>query len=409
MCKSAHLRSMVALWMGWFVILYAFQDIVQARLSLAHPDYAVPWSSAGTMEGSNKDKVYLNDPLMAAQAAWDSEYYLGIAVGGYDDPLAGTVKTQSSSAPIIKNYSFFPLYPFLMSLVKEPMVWIGMRPIAAAAIAGSVLSLLGTLAGMFALYQLTRDQLDESGAERAVFYMLIFPTAFFFGMIYTEGLFIGMAFWSLVLAKRGHWFWAGLLGLFAAWTRAHGAALAVPLAFLWWQQTDKSDWPAAFENWRWWAQGAASALPLAGYAVWRMSPLGQGWALLQPDYYGRGIFALSSTINSISYMFGHAADHPSAIVYLTIEFASVLLALIASIWLLRRDAPVGLFSLAVVLLSLFSGSFQSQARYMLIAPAMFILLAHFGQNKVFDRVWTMTSILLFGMSAMLFTFDFWVG
>lgn len=409
MLSSPHFRTIIFLWLGWWVILYNFQGVAQARLDLVRPDHAVPWSATETMEDSNKGKVYLNDPFMNAQVAWDSEYYLGIAVGGYDDPLAGKVTTNASSTPIIKNYSFFPLYPWLMSVLKEPMVWIGMRPIAAAAIAGSIITLLGTLAGMFALYHLTRDHLGEDGAGRAVFYMLVFPTAFFFGMIYTEGLFVGLAFWSLLLARRGHWLWAGLLALLASWTRAHGAALALPLLVAWWQQTNHANWPAALKNWRWWAQGAAAILPLAGYAAWRFSPLGQGWADLQPGYFGRGLLSLENTIGSIIYMFNHAVEQPSAAVYLSIEVVSVLLALVASVWLLRRDQPVGLFSLAVVLLSLFSGSFQSLARYMLIAPAMFVFLAHLGGNKAFDRIWTLISILLFGVSAMLFAFDFWVG
>jgi hypothetical protein len=77
--------------------------------------------------------------------------------------------------------------------------------------------------------------------------------------------------------------------------------------------------------------------------------------------------------------------------------------------LLRRDPPVALFSLAVVLLSLFSGSAQSMARYMLIVPALYIFLAQLGKNKTFDRAWTLFSILLLGMEAMLFAFDMWVG
>jgi hypothetical protein len=65
----------------------------------------------------------------------------------------------------------------------------------------------------------------------------------------------------------------------------------------------------------------------------------------------------------------------------------------------------------VVILSVFSGigAAQSQARYMLVAPAMFIVLSDLGKNKVFDRTWTLASILLMGMSVMLYSFDMWVG
>jgi hypothetical protein len=49
------------------------------------------------------------------------------------------------------------------------------------------------------------------------------------------------------------------------------------------------------------------------------------------------------------------------------------------------------------------------ARYVLISPPLYIFLAYLGRNKAFDRIWTLASVLLLGMSAMLFAFDMWVG
>jgi hypothetical protein len=49
------------------------------------------------------------------------------------------------------------------------------------------------------------------------------------------------------------------------------------------------------------------------------------------------------------------------------------------------------------------------ARYMLIAPATFVILGSWGAARAFDRTWTLASSLLMGMSAMLYSFDFWVG
>jgi hypothetical protein len=40
---------------------------------------------------------------------------------------------------------------------------------------------------------------------------------------------------------------------------------------------------------------------------------------------------------------------------------------------------------------------------------MFIFLALLGRNKVFDRAWTLISLLLMGMSVTLYSFDMWVG
>ncbi len=406
---SPALRTLLPLWLGWFLILYGFQALTQARFEMSRPDFAVPWSEFETKADSNKGKIYLLEPFMNAQVAWDSEYYLGIAVGGYDDPAAGKVTTQASSTPVIKNYSFFPFYPGLIAALKFPFYLLGLNPIAAATAAGALITLLGTLAGMTALYELTRSLFDESSAYRAAFYMLIFPTAFFFAMIYTEGTFVGLAFWSLLLAKRKHWLWAGVLAALAAFTRAHGAALVLPLAILWWQQSDPANRFAALKTGRGWLPVLAVAMPLIAYAIWRVSPLGQGWALLQPGYFSRGFLTLSGTIGSINYILPHALKTSSAAITLGIEIASVLLVIVASLWLWRRDAALAAFSLAIALLSAFSGSFQSLARYMLIAPALYIFLAHLGGNKTFDRLWTIASVLVMGMLAALFAVDFWVG
>jgi hypothetical protein len=403
-------RNMVLLWLAWFVLLYGFQWLVTNRLQLRQPDEAVVWSASETMPSSNAEKIYLIDPFMNRQVAWDSEYYVGIAVGGYDDPEAGAVRNPATGQLVIKNYSFFPLYPYLMRAIAFPLSLFGLSAIGTATLAGSVVALLGTLAGMFALWELTRDLFDEESAWRAVFYMLIFPSAFFFAQIYTEGLFVGLAFWSLAFTKRKQWVWASLLGMLAAWTRAHGAVLTLPLLAAWLMSVDwKSDVRPQL-NLKWALQGLCALLPLGAYYVWRISPLGEGWAELQAFYFGRGLMSLENSVNSWRDAFFYARYMSTeGLIYFAIEVFTIIVALIGSIWLMRRDPIVASFSLAVVLLSVFSGSAQSMARYMLIVPAMFISLGHFGSNKIFDKVWTIASLLLMGMSVLLFSYDMWVG
>jgi len=64
----------------------------------------------------------------------------------------------------------------------------------------------------------------------------------------------------------------------------------------------------------------------------------------------------------------------------------------------------------VVLISFFSGGAQGMQRYILGAPAVFIMLGKLGaKDEVFDRAWTIGSVLLMALFAMLFAFNFWVG
>jgi hypothetical protein len=405
-----NIQNVVLVWLVWAVIILGFQWIVTTRLGVERPDLAVPWTSSETLRFSNKGKIYLLEPLMNRQVAWDSEYYVGIAAAGYDDPEAGAVTNPATGNLVIKNYSFFPFYPYVMRLFAWPFGLFGLNPIAAASLAGVIVALLGTLAGMIALWDITRSYFDEEGSERAVFYALIFPTSFFFAMVYTEGLFIGLVFGALALSKRGHWLWASILGLFAAWTRAHGAAVALPLLIIWLMQIKWREPLKEQLHWKWLAQGACALLPLIGYLIWRTSALGMGWAELQVFYFGRGLMSIERSLNDFQNAFAYARETGgSALIYFALEIGSILTALIASLWLIRKDPAVALFSLAVVGLSIFSGSAQSMARYMLIAPALYIFLAQLGKNKTFDRAWTIFSILLLGMEATLFAFDMWVG
>jgi hypothetical protein len=46
---------------------------------------------------------------------------------------------------------------------------------------------------------------------------------------------------------------------------------------------------------------------------------------------------------------------------------------------------------------------------MLVLPTTFIFLSSLGRNPVFDRLWTLASLLLMGLQMTLFTFNFWVA
>ena len=81
---------------------------------------------------------------------------------------------------------------------------------------------------------------------------------------------------------------------------------------------------------------------------------------------------------------------------------------IAILRCLKTDPEVAWFSLAVFLISWGSGLGGIQ-RYILGAPAVFITLARWGKNPLFDRAWTLVSLLLMGLLAMLFAFNFWVA
>ena len=257
-------RTIVFIWLAWAVILIAFQALATARLEPQFPDRAQEWTEDETASKNYQTgRPFLLEPFMNNQVAWDSEYYLAIAVGGYDDPRAPYLTPQgvstvvrdhtvsqagsSFSDRISLSYAFFPFYPWMIRTFAIPLSLFGLNEIATATLAGVLISALGTLIGMLALFDLTRDSLGEEGALRAAFYLIIFPTGFFLLQVYTEGLFVGLTFASLAMLRRKNWFLAPLLAVCATLTRAVGVLLLIPMLVLWLRS---GDWLDLDMEWR---------------------------------------------------------------------------------------------------------------------------------------------------------------
>lgn len=433
--NPAH-RTILGIWFAWLLLMLGYQALVPARLSVARPDYALEWTVTETATGSQKAKPYLNEPFLNAHVSWDSEYYLAIAAGGYEDPDIGRINASfgnSSSGggfwPFIipanaggirgisRSYAFFPFYPFAMRLTLPVLSVFGMNPIATASLAGVLVSSLGTLAGMIALYELARAELGDDGGLRAAFYLIIFPSGFFLAQIYTEGLFVGLAFSSLVLLQRGHRGWAAILAILATYTRAVGVVLVIPLLVSWiregeWHELDMEWRQIYFKGLPWRAiwDGLVAVSPILAFFFWRISYYGMAFSKVEEEFFGRGLLSLGfgflAWSEAFRTLFGSNAQ---AAAYYAVEWGCIVLGLTACILGLRRHPELAWVGLAIVLLSFTSGPAQGMHRYILGAPPVFLFLSRLGRNPVFDRAWTIASILLMGMLATLFTFDMWTG
>jgi len=425
-------RTIVLIWLAWVIIVIGFQAWATARIEPKYPDRAQEWTSRFTAEGYQEGHVYLLEPFMNNQVAWDSEYYLAIAVGGYDDPrsphltptgvstsAAGHSEHPSGSSfstSISLSYAFFPFYPLMIRIFSYPLQIFGMNSIATAALAGVIVSALGALLGMLSLYDLTRDNLGEEGALRAVFYLIIFPTGFFLVQVYTEGLFVGLAFACLALLKRKHWLFAALLGIAATMTRAVGVVLVIPMGIAWIRMGDWRDleWRQIFHQSitrRPLGRAVLALSPLIAFGIWKFSYLGRAFDYIESNYFQRGFLSLGFSFYVWAEAFRTMISgiEPQHTAYYLTEFLGLAIGVIACIATIKTDPEIGWFSLAVVLISWGSGPAQGIHRYILGAPAVFITLARWGTDPVFDRTWTILSILLMGALAMLFAFDMWVA
>ncbi len=144
---------------------------------------------------------------------WDALWYTKIARWGYAASDGST--------------NLFPLYPMLTSLVGRLL---GGRYLPA----GILVSNLSCLVLFVALYRLTALEADHQTARRTVAYLGFFPTAFFLLAPYTESLLLAAIVGSLLAARQGHWWRAGLCGLAASLAKLPGVLVVVPLTWIWW-------------------------------------------------------------------------------------------------------------------------------------------------------------------------------
>jgi hypothetical protein len=164
---------------------------------------------------------------------WDAPHYTDIAVFGYMAFDPGNLAPPPGYAQVFPGdldlyIVFFPLYPWLVAAVNAV---IG-APVAAAFVVSTVASLFVA----HLLYRLVAVDCGPHIGRWAAGLLLVFPTAYFLHIGYTESLFLALAFGSLWLARTDRWWGAGVLGGLAALTRANGLVLIPALAVEAWLQ-----------------------------------------------------------------------------------------------------------------------------------------------------------------------------
>jgi len=162
----------------------------------------------------------LFDLVFAPLAKWDALHYLAISLEGYsgggpDLPMDAT------------RAAFFPLYPGAVHLLSGFGASPGLVLIAAVAF-----SLACFFAALVLLHRLAAVELGARYARPALMLLAFFPTAFFFGIPYTESLFLLLAVAAFLSAREGRWAVAGIVLALASATRVPGLLLVVPVALL---------------------------------------------------------------------------------------------------------------------------------------------------------------------------------
>ena len=149
------------------------------------------------------------DAVLGVWNQWDTKHYFELAENGYSPPEDSTTLV---------------LPPLLSLLIRGASRFTGSF-MSGGVVVATILSFLPCIL----LFKLARLDLDEENSFRAALVLLLFPTAFYLHIVYTEALFLTTVLGAFLAARRGDWKAVAVWGIFAGLTRINAFVLAPAL------------------------------------------------------------------------------------------------------------------------------------------------------------------------------------
>jgi Gpi18-like mannosyltransferase len=336
---------------------------------------------------------FLRNPALYSRANFDGIHYINIA--------RGTSVGVSQSA-------FFPLYTKLIA-VLGPLF-------KNHNLAGVVISLMSFVIGSFMFKKLLALDYAPVYSRWIYLALLFFPTSFYFGFVYTEGLYFLLSISTFYFARTRHWWLAGLTGALASYTRITGVILfpaliielfsqshysfkqvksqlknLIPvflillgLMLFMWQLNQSVHDPLAFLHVQsTFAQGRSDKLIILPQVFWRYLKIVVTFNRSDPLFYTI-LFEL---------------------------FTSIVFLVLSIISFARHRLSYSFFNFTCFILPTLTGTFTSMPRYVLTCFPAFFIIGHFlSKSKPFYRYTYFGFSFLLGLIFLsLFVRGFWVS
>jgi uncharacterized Tic20 family protein len=330
---------------------------------------------------------------------WDATHFLWVAQHGY----------ATSPAQPYHHEAFFPLFPLLVRAVTA----FGIAPIAAAL----AINTLALVVACRYLYELGEDSIGAGLGTRAVLFLVLFPTAVFLVVPYSEALFLAGAVPSFLFARRGRWLPAGFAAAVAIASRPLGIFLVAGLAveFVRRRRFSRQEVRSAVVAF------AIAILPLVFYGWYLWSTRGSPIYFLTAErlsWQRTFVGPVASISNTIDNMLSSIHADPGRfggvrqlwrIVKPVGEIIAMILAVVVTVWsLLRREWGWVTFVGLTVLALATSTYYYSVPRMLLsLFPVMLFLAAVTRSHRA--TYIAMVSVSLIGLcfGTVLFTHRLW--
>lgn len=300
-----------------------------------------------------------NFSLIDSWVRWDGPHYIDIAKNGY--------QTQGDPANFIV---FYPLYPLL---IKSLGIIVGNFNLASLIISW----IFSCLAALF-LFELVLLDFNKRLALLSVWFLNIFPTAYFLQASYTESLFLATSLASSYFFRKSNLLGSGIFGGLSALTRFNGLLL-LPLFFSE-ELFKKSNWQKFIDV------ILVSLTTLTGFIIYLIinfltfgdffyftKPLAEHWY----KTFQWPLISIQNLINFINSMQGN-----SYFIFLGELIALISTSILTIYVFLKVRKSYGIYMLMSLLLFTSTSFILSTPRYILVLFPIYIALAKLS-NKIF--------------------------
>lgn len=194
--------------------LFLFIPLITAQFTLP---YRLGYSYTNLAQFTKVD-FPLTHFLLNSWANFDGIHYLSIAAFGY-----------------MNNFGFLPLYPLAIHGVS--FIFGSAKAFGNTQFFSSLFIANACFLGsLILLYTMLKKEYPKEKARKMLLFLLLFPTSFYFGSIYSESLFFASTLLSFYFASKKKWILAGLFGAASSLTRIVGIAMLPALLYEFYQQ-----------------------------------------------------------------------------------------------------------------------------------------------------------------------------
>jgi hypothetical protein len=307
---------------------------------------------------------------------WDSRWFIRAASHGWPSHLP-----MVDGHPAANTTAFFPLFPLSFRWLSE-ITGISLLT------AGAIVSGLTGMTAMIAVWALVRRYAGSRGADRATLLLAVFPGAFVFSLVYSEGMTITFIAFGLLALLRRRWLLAGILGLLATATSPVAVAFAVSCAWCAYREIRRNG------NWRAIVAPILAPLGIIGYLAWLAWHSGGVTAWTQTERYGWHSYA--SLWYPIHLVISFLRDPIAQTLTDHILVVGIVVAVICAIVAIRDRMPVPilLYGLIAAGISVVTAPVGLRPRFILLAFPLVLAIGTRLRGRSYGAVLLLSTGLL---------------